>query len=135
MDQLHTGRFVLKSLENALLDPNSPIFHSEYDLRGMIHQAIRRSPMPADSHSILRKKTKELSQSLDEVLSHLAILVQNENAGKCALAEIEMKEELAYNILFFDIEKTLRKTERDAEFYWKAFQKMALESKKKFTNL
>jgi hypothetical protein len=129
-----SGGLVLPGMENGPLDPMSPIFCREWDLRGMIHQVIRRSPMPADSGSILTEKTAELSRSLDVVLSQLAILVQNENLGKCALAEIEMKEELAYDILFFDVEKTLRKTERDLEVFWKLFQELARHCKKAFSN-
>jgi hypothetical protein len=127
-----SGGLEIQGLENASLDPDSPIFSQEQDLRGMIHLAIRRFPMPANSQSILTEKTKELRQSLDIVLSHLAILVQNESPGKCALAEIEMKEELAYRVLFFDIEMTLRKAEQKPERFWKNFQEMALACRVKF---
>jgi hypothetical protein len=127
-----SGGLDLKGIENSSLNQIGSVFRREWDLRGIIHQAIRRFPMPNACESTLRNKTQELSQSLNAVLSHLEILVENENPGKCALAEIEIKEELAYDILFFDVEKTLRKNERDAEKYWNDFQKMVLNCKKCF---
>lgn len=130
-----SGGLEIKGIENGSLDPGSPIFCREWDLRGMIHQTTLRFPMPEATISILRKKTDELLESLDALLSHLSILVQNGSAGKCALAEIEMKEELAYNILFFDIEKTLRREDLDSQVYWKSFQEMAIHCKEAFRAL
>jgi len=122
----------IRGIENQPLDPASEVFSREWDIMGMIHQAVRLFPMPDNTASAVKQKRDELVKSLDAVLSHLCILSQNDNLGKCALAEIELAEELAYNVLFFDIEKTLRKNERDVVVYWKEFKQMASNYRSSF---
>ena len=93
--------------------------------------------MPKDTAAILKKKTLELRESLDRLLSHLDILVNNE-PGLSALAEIELQDELAYNILFYDIGNTLRITlssSDDKIAYWKGFKELALNCQKALMEL
>jgi hypothetical protein len=127
-----TQGLAIQGVEIGSLEVVSQSFSTQYDLQGRIHQAISESPMPADCQSILTKKIKELCQSLDAVLSHLDVLVRNQHPGRCAIAEIEIREELAFGILFYDIEKTLRKEDQDSNIYWRAFQRMARECRKSF---
>lgn len=109
------------------------IFEREWDLRALVHSAIHRSSMPVDTKKILEQKTDELRASLNAVVSRLGILIKNENAGKCALAEIELKDELAYSIMFFDIEKTLQNQKQESPTsFWQAFLEIAQNYQKAF---
>ena len=71
------------------------------DFRTQIARLIADHPMPDPSG-----KLEELEASLLRVISHLEILA-GEKKGSKALAEIELQEELATKVLFYDIERML----------------------------
>ena len=121
--------------EGIEMHPLSEIeFSREWDLRGQIQSTIQRCAMPLTTAQ-LPQKIDELKKSLDVVLEHLQILVNHESEGKCALAEIELKEELASAILFFDAERIIPlivHTQEKGPLYWKAFLEMALKCRQSF---
>ena len=76
--------------------------------------------MPANTEEIAAAKMTELSNSLDRIVDCLKILSGQEK-GSSALAEMELKEEMAYPYLFYDIEHILiKETEK-----WRAFLDLA----------
>ncbi len=128
------GGIGIKGLETMTLAEMRASFSQMRDLRGLIHSAIQRAPMPP-TQSKVSEKIEELRKSLDNVLAHLEILAANQSAGKCALAEIELKEELASAILFCNIEQTISSACSNPEkgpAYWKAFQERAMLAKRSF---
>ncbi|MBF8263427.1 MAG: hypothetical protein HW387_1092 [Parachlamydiales bacterium] len=126
------GGIGIKGIETALLSAMRSSFSSMRDLRALVHSATQRWAMPTTT-AVISEKIDELKTSLDRVLGHLEILVQNDNAGKCALAEIELFDEEAAAIIFLDIQKTIRALDPDRKtFDWKAFQKMALQCQRAF---
>ncbi len=96
---------------------NLPLYRSverfctvQTDLRGRIAREIALHPMPNPTG-----KLTELKESLDRLIDHLQILT-GEKKGSTALAEVELQDELATSILFYDIERLLPKESR-WEFY------------------
>lgn len=87
------------SLQNAVQEHCTTIA----DLRGTILRLIAQNPMPDPF-----KKLDELKFSLERVVSLLKILT-GESKGSKALAEYDLKEELASSILFYDIDQVLYK--------------------------
>jgi hypothetical protein len=91
------------------------------DLRGKIAREIALHPLPPFN------KLDELKTSLQTLISHLEILA-GEKKGSKALAELELKEELAASILFYDIGKVLRQLlgpDAAADAKWRAYLTMA----------
>lgn len=78
----------------------------DYDLRGRIHSAILHSPMPSDCKQKIDEKRAEMTASLERVIGHLEIL-SGKLKGSPALAEMEMREEIAYLYLFYDFDFVL----------------------------
>jgi hypothetical protein len=97
----------------------------EYDLRGMVHAAIAQGQMPVSAQSI-PQKMGELKESLERVISHLKIL-SGEAKGSTALAEMDLKEEIAYVALFYDAPILLPQMLRSEppERKWPVFLKLA----------
>ena len=121
------GGIGIKGVETRSLSEMRASFSLMWDLRALVHSTLQRVPMPATS-AMISQKIDELRKSLDKVLEHLEILVKNESPGKCALAEIELQEELASAILFYDIQRTIHAVLPHSEKgldYWKAFQERA----------
>ena len=119
------GGLGLKGVEACPLREVS--FEREWDLREQIRSAIFKTPMPNGARAILREKREELHKSIQAVIGYLTTLALEKNFGRRALAELELKEELAYAILLFDCEKTIRTAlgEVDESAYWKALLEMA----------
>jgi hypothetical protein len=77
------------------------------DLRKRVIFAIAQNPMPKNTSAILSEKRKELQNSLDRLIGCLEILVL-ERQGSAALAEIDLKEEIAFACLFYDIFEVIK---------------------------
>jgi hypothetical protein len=69
-------------------------FTQTFDLKKRVHEQIIRFPMPCRELDLSKMKT-----SLERVVGCLKILC-GEEKGSTVLAEMDMKEELAYSILF-----------------------------------
>ncbi|MES2274218.1 MAG: 6-hydroxymethylpterin diphosphokinase MptE-like protein, partial [Chlamydiota bacterium] len=78
----------------------------EFDLRGMVHQQIALAAMPADAPHVISQKIDEMKLSLERSIGFLRILSREEK-GSIVLAEMELKEEMAYLYLFYDIHQVL----------------------------
>jgi hypothetical protein len=99
---LNTGEGGLgfKAIDNLPLEEASRRYLTkEFDLR--IQEKILASPMPKNTQEKIRQKIEELKTSLERVLGHLQVLAGKERGSK-ALAEMEIKEEIAYLILLYD---------------------------------
>lgn len=76
----------------------------EWDLRKLVHEKIIASPIPKDA-AFITSKMEELEESLARIVSHLEILARKRK-GSTALAELELREEMAYSVLFYDVHET-----------------------------
>ena len=76
------------------------------DLRAKIAQEIAKHPMP----DLPRDLLKPLHESLVRTVGHLEILA-GKKVGSKALAEWELQEELAVEVLFYDVPRILAQAE------------------------
>jgi hypothetical protein len=91
---LDVGGFETLSLEAAFASHMRTFF----DIRGKIAREIQLHPMPKISEDILRK----LYESIIRTVGHLEILAGVQQGSK-ALAEWDLQEELAVQVLFSDM--------------------------------
>lgn len=89
-----TGGIGFRGIEFMELE-RVPVLSQERDLYAEVKKAIQNAPRlsPPDLSA--------LKESLERVIHHLRILT-GEEKGSQALAEVELKEELAASILFYD---------------------------------
>lgn len=76
-------------------------FPQIFDLKTRITQEIAKAPM--STHA---EKIEELKTSLDRVIQHLEVLA-GEKPGSEALAELEIQDEIASDLLFYDVNEIL----------------------------
>lgn len=76
-------------------------FSQTFDLKSRVAEEIANALMP-NSHG----KMEPFIQSLNRVIEHLEIIVGNK-PGAAALAELELQEELANQLLFYDVKEIL----------------------------
>lgn len=79
---------------------------SEQDMQSFVTEAISKAYFPVHFEEKIQSLTKQLHESLINVVECLLVLNQKKK-GSIALAEISLKEELAYSLFFFDLEKYL----------------------------
>ena len=117
------GGLGLKGIETrSFKDLN---FTQTWNLREMICNAIQNAPMPSNTKIILEEKMAELRGSLQNVIAHLEVLIGGKNS---VLAELELKEEMATSLLFFDYERTIRTAlgSCDQMAIWKLLHEIAV---------
>ncbi|HSX37483.1 MAG TPA: 6-hydroxymethylpterin diphosphokinase MptE-like protein [Chlamydiales bacterium] len=95
-----------------------------FSLRGKVHQAIIASPMPGNTGKIIKKKMGELTKSLEKVVGHLEICA-GVKVGSNALAEMELRDEMAFHLLFYDAESVMAKDLQDPNQKWIRFLRLA----------
>lgn len=106
----------------------------ETDLRNQVQQKIAASPMPSQAKELIPQKMGELKESLNRIVGHLEILA-GKKKGSSALAELELKEEMAYPYLFFDafqiLEQSLSRFKGEDKFHqkWTRFLDIAIKYK------
>ncbi len=95
-------------------------------LRSQVQMEIARSAMPSNSAEVIGLQMRWLRESLARVIEHLKVCAGME-AGSSALAEIELKEELAYRSLFYDTESVLEKEfgSMEPRLRWHRFLELA----------
>lgn len=93
------GGIGFKGIDYAPLEKIALGFSEQYDLRGYLHAACMGAPMPKIP---VDQKLLELKESLIRVIGHLKVL-SGHTKGVAVLAELEMKEELAFSVLFYDL--------------------------------
>ncbi len=76
-------------------------FSQKYDLKKRIDEEIAKAPMLYNDD-----KLRELKESLDRIVEHLEIIT-GQKKGSCYLSELEIQEELAKDILFYDIHEVV----------------------------
>ncbi len=96
----------VKGLESMPLAEAATLFREERDLSALIQKAISSSPVAKTLAPLLEEKLKGLEESLDHLQLHLDALIRDV-PGLSALAEVEMKEEMSYQLLFHHAEKAL----------------------------
>lgn len=92
----------------------------ERELRKMVCEKVSAAAMPPGAVNIIAGKMGELRASLLRVIDSLKIIAK-EKKGSSALAEMEMKEEIAYLCLFYDIYQVLK----PGPDFWKEFLRLA----------
>jgi hypothetical protein len=97
----------------------------EYDLRAKVTKACNDHPMPAMCSERINAALAGLHHSLQAVVFHFKLLAENETSGQSALAELELQEELAYQVLFSDSAWALRALEPGGQSCWKTLYEMA----------
>lgn len=99
----------------------------EQNLRARVYEEIAKHPMPQQTEAIITQKMGELKESLARVIDALRIL-SGEKKGSSALAELELKEEIAYLYLFYDIYQVLKA----GPDFWKNWLSLALKYQEMF---
>ncbi len=79
-----------------------------FDIKRRVDEAIEKVSMPAHTQERVEEKTRELFESLERMEKQLAVLIGREK-GSTALAEIELLDEIAYAVLFSDVEELCQK--------------------------
>ncbi|HET9886002.1 MAG TPA: 6-hydroxymethylpterin diphosphokinase MptE-like protein, partial [bacterium] len=97
------------------------------DFRADVQRAIARSPMPANTAEVIQAKLQELTKSLERVVDHLAILAGKKH-GSTALAELDLREELAFAVLFYDVDALFPREEKWEHFLHLAEQYLLIAS-------
>ncbi len=92
----------------------------DYDFPSMIQKKIIK--MPENTSQIIPEKMKELTSSLACVIDCLEVL-SGKKKGSTALAELDLQEEIACNLLFYDINEILERTSPQEK--WEFFLKLA----------
>ncbi len=95
----------------------------ERELRKEVLEKIFSSPMPTHSQEVIEKKVGELKESLSRSIEQLQIL-NGEKKGSKALAELELKEEIAYVVLLSSLEELFASPEP----FWKEALALATKS-------
>lgn len=98
------------------------------NLREEVAKAIVRSPMPQPKIDLLQ----ELKESVERCMNHLEVLAGKKKGSK-PLAEVELKEELAASILFYDMEKVLEQASRRSDIpKWETYLEIASKYNQRF---
>lgn len=92
----------------------------ERDIRKLVHEKIDQNPMPIGTGEKIDEKMGELKASLARLIDYLEIL-SGEKKGSAALAEMELKEEIAFLYLFYDIYQVLK----SGPTFWKSWLNLA----------
>jgi hypothetical protein len=92
----------------------------EQEIRKFVHQKIDEHAIPSASEKIIQEKLRELKESLGRLIEFLEIL-SGEKRGSSALAEMELKEEISYLYLFYDIYQVLKA----GPSFWKTWLDLA----------
>jgi len=97
------GGLSIKGIEQMGLETvATDLLIRRWDLRELIAQQIALHPMP----SVNKDFRSLLTESLLKVIAHLEVLA-GERSGSNALAELEMEGEVAFSVLFYDMDKVL----------------------------
>lgn len=90
----------------SLPDASNQFLQQEHDLKSRVHQNIAQASMPEGTKEKIDAKIQELKESLQRLIEHLRILAK-EKKGSPFLAELEMKEELAFSLFFYDLDQMM----------------------------
>lgn len=92
-------------------------FERAYDFPSMIQKKIVK--MPKKSDQMIDKKMTELASSLARVIEYLEVL-SGKKKGSSPLAELDLQEEIACDLLFYDVNEILEPTSK-----WEQFLQLA----------
>jgi hypothetical protein len=109
-----------KGIENILLkNLKDQVFKQEYDLRNLLFFTIQANAMEISGANFLKKQLKELQNSILRCKKHLITMLEEldeiesddklTESGKLILSEMDLKEEDAFNYLFYDVNQCLNK--------------------------
>lgn len=115
------GGIGFKGIPFQSLETATKTFKS-LNIRELVFKKIDASPMPKKAQETIETKMKELKESLHRVIEDLKILAKEEK-GSAALAELELKEEMAALYLFYDVYQLFK---FDSSF-WKKWLNLALK--------
>jgi len=119
------GGIGFERIEYIPLEKASQKFKS-MPLEERVKRAVASANMPANSAAIVKTKIADLRLSLGRLIGHLEILAGIKK-GSSALAEFEIREEIAFLYLFYDVHQILK---RDTCFWttWLALAKKYQEA-------
>jgi hypothetical protein len=92
----------------SLSEATDQYLQNDFDLCEEISKKVARAQMSIKTVESIEKKISELKMSLLRVIQHLEVLA-GKVPGSKALAEIEMRDEVAMDLLFYDIFEILQK--------------------------
>lgn len=102
------GGLSIKGIKEQPLESVALAYMSEqHDIRGIIAREIMLHPMPDISENVLQK----IHDSIGRTIGHLEILAGIKSGSK-ALAECDLQDELATEVLFYDMPTILAQAER-----------------------
>jgi hypothetical protein len=96
----------------------------EQELRKQVFEKIQCASMDKNSSQVIQERLQELTKSLDLLIEQLEILAKK-RGGSAALAEIELKEQIAFLYLFYDIYQILPQDDT----FWHRWLDLALQYK------
>ncbi len=107
----NTGAFGL-SIPNipflSLEDAKRQYLHQEIDLQMRVQKQVAIASISKDAKGLIDSKLNDLKMSLERVVEHLSVLVGKKKGSK-ALSEIEIVDEEAFSLFFYDVVDILHK--------------------------
>ncbi len=108
------GGLSLRGIDDLPLDAAMEQFcRREYDLRGRIFAALSTASMAEGTRSLLTENVQKLHSSLERTVEQIGVILQEIEemilhpdkgmTGRFILAEMELKDEDAYLLLFYDL--------------------------------
>ena len=91
-----------------------------FDLKAMVGAEIAKASMPDTTSQVIEEKMGELRTSLLRMIDCLEVLSEKKK-GSTALAELDLEEEMAGDLLFYDLGEVLSKSARSALEKWSLF--------------
>ncbi len=113
------GGIGFKGIAYTPLDKAATHFN-QLNLREKVIEKVMQSTMPEYTQQMIEEKMQELRMRLERVIEHLEVLAE-EKKGVAALAEIELKEEIATLYLFYDVYTILQ----PGDHFWKEWLTLA----------
>ena len=91
-----------------LREAGEQYLQSSWDIGSLVREKIAGAAMPAGSAVLATQKIDELKASLQRCAAHLKILSGKEK-GSSPLAELELQDEMALKVLFYDTQDVLER--------------------------
>lgn len=131
--QLFNASLEGQKIENVSFQPLKERvkgFSSALSIEERLNDEIEKARFSEETGKIIQEKMRELKSSLEKSISHLEVL-SGEKKGSKALAEIELEDELARDLLFYDAKEVLSSVCKKEELY-QEYLAMAQRFLKKF---
>ncbi|MEN9654857.1 MAG: hypothetical protein RL235_969 [Chlamydiota bacterium] len=121
-------RYYNTGLKGAVIEnfPHRPLTecltYPSWPFQANIASMIEQAKLPATAGAIVQEKLAELKASLEKTVSYLEVLA-GQKSGNRILAEFDLEEELAVQLLFHDAAKTFSSSKQ----FWTDYLQMVLK--------